>query len=384
MNFEIKLKTLTPIWTGDINRESPQIRETGIIGSLRWWYEAMIRALGGYACDPATGGCSKEGEKKICPACELFGCTGWGKKFRLQAEGKASENIHLRIQTRKLKRRNGKPLERQIKGLLYTDASPLTLRLIPLGSPKRHMEDWECVLLEAVIRLIENCGGLGAKLAQGNGVIKVLESNFLKREKSFKELLQDAREQLKEKSKALPHPDPSWPNLSDFRFGNFKILFNQPVKTLILQQAFFGENCTGWEDYGNNYRFLPIAPHIRDIIRSAINSQNRGRRHEVFGFIGRREETRGSRVFVSHGYYNSTSSNEVNFRIYMYKVNEDEIDKIGEKLSRDIERYLFKDEEVSGRVQTLYLCTQPLIQNGNPTNVQMSQYMKKWEDCLGI
>ena len=39
--MEIKLKTLTPLWTGDLNSECSTINETGIIGSLRWWYEAL-------------------------------------------------------------------------------------------------------------------------------------------------------------------------------------------------------------------------------------------------------------------------------------------------------------------------------------------------------
>lgn len=50
--FEVKIKTLTPIWTGDADRRNTTLREAGIIGSLRWWYEALIKGLGGTACDP--------------------------------------------------------------------------------------------------------------------------------------------------------------------------------------------------------------------------------------------------------------------------------------------------------------------------------------------
>jgi len=48
--MEVRLKTLTPIWTGDAERQNTRLRETGIISSLRWWYEALVRGLGGYAC----------------------------------------------------------------------------------------------------------------------------------------------------------------------------------------------------------------------------------------------------------------------------------------------------------------------------------------------
>ena len=104
--MEIMLKTLTPLWTGDVNRGCSRIKETGIIGSLRWWYEALVRGLGGYACDPTsdevpykkcefkkdtfnkaiTSGESIQNalDEQICPACQLFGCTGWKKRLRFE------------------------------------------------------------------------------------------------------------------------------------------------------------------------------------------------------------------------------------------------------------------------------------------------------------
>jgi CRISPR-associated protein Cmr1 len=102
---QIKVKTLTPLWTGDVNGECSMIKETSIIGSLRWWYEALVRGLGGYACDPASRNEDKKcrldydkfkvamvsGEstqqaldEQICPACQLFGCTSWSRGFRLE------------------------------------------------------------------------------------------------------------------------------------------------------------------------------------------------------------------------------------------------------------------------------------------------------------
>ncbi len=107
-SLHIEIKTLTPIWTGDVNRNCSEIKETGIIGSMRWWYEAIVRGMGGYACDPTYDGknehnkkCELENKKfqnsfesgksiqqalyeqSICPVCQLFGCNGWSKKFRL-------------------------------------------------------------------------------------------------------------------------------------------------------------------------------------------------------------------------------------------------------------------------------------------------------------
>jgi len=81
--FTVKIKPLTPIWTGDENRKNTTLRETGIIGSLRWWYEALVRGLGGSACDPTNTRCDG---KNHCDACELFGCTGWTRKFILRID----------------------------------------------------------------------------------------------------------------------------------------------------------------------------------------------------------------------------------------------------------------------------------------------------------
>ena len=43
----IRLRTLTPLWTGGVETgKMDRIHETGIIGSLRWWYETLVRGLG--------------------------------------------------------------------------------------------------------------------------------------------------------------------------------------------------------------------------------------------------------------------------------------------------------------------------------------------------
>ncbi len=42
----VKIKTLTPIWTGGVDGTMDRIHETGILGSLRWWYEAIVRRWG--------------------------------------------------------------------------------------------------------------------------------------------------------------------------------------------------------------------------------------------------------------------------------------------------------------------------------------------------
>ena len=85
--MEVKIRTLTPIWTGDVERESKTLRETSIIGSLRWWFEAIVRGLGGYACDGTNNRCEyKDDINALCPVCQVFGTTGWSRRFRFEIE----------------------------------------------------------------------------------------------------------------------------------------------------------------------------------------------------------------------------------------------------------------------------------------------------------
>ena len=115
MSYQIKLTPLSRIWTGDRAGECRDFRMTGFKGSLRWWYESLIRAMDTYGCDPTENGCileltnreqqevDKQGsweekcntmrdlvKQKICPACYLFGCTGWKSRFGLA--GAVQEN----------------------------------------------------------------------------------------------------------------------------------------------------------------------------------------------------------------------------------------------------------------------------------------------------
>lgn len=106
----IPVATLTPIWTGDVARTSSSIRPTSLLGSMRVWYEGIVRGMGGAACDPSRhdeqgGACIFDADAYelarsagwrgaallakagLCPACQLFGANGWQRRFRLTADG---------------------------------------------------------------------------------------------------------------------------------------------------------------------------------------------------------------------------------------------------------------------------------------------------------
>jgi CRISPR type III-B/RAMP module RAMP protein Cmr1 len=97
--MQFTLKALTDIWTGGVDRKAGQFHATGLRGSIRWWYETLIRGLGVYACDPHSADrCLLSAEHAheivhptssvkiaICPACYIFGCTGWSSKVTFRA-----------------------------------------------------------------------------------------------------------------------------------------------------------------------------------------------------------------------------------------------------------------------------------------------------------
>ncbi len=85
--MEVEIRTLTPLWTGGAESGAvDRVHETAIIGSLRWWYEAILRGLGGKVCDPTMQKCLYDPSKRnhgLCDVCKVFGATGWRRRFRI-------------------------------------------------------------------------------------------------------------------------------------------------------------------------------------------------------------------------------------------------------------------------------------------------------------
>jgi CRISPR-associated protein Cmr1 len=152
--MEFKLKTLAQIWTGGVRpNDNSRLRPTGIKGSIRWWCEALIRGLDAYACDPTSDNRCEfntrsyrqtnnldEELQKICPACQLFGCTGWRGKFNLRIENNTGEIITKQL-----------PPE-----------SDFTMRFIFIET--KQLTEREKRLINATIKLIVEYGAIGGKI----------------------------------------------------------------------------------------------------------------------------------------------------------------------------------------------------------------------------
>jgi CRISPR type III-B/RAMP module RAMP protein Cmr1 len=145
---EWKCRALTDIWTGDASRDASRrgdrLIATGLLGSIRWWFEVLVRGLGGRACDPTLPEVRCPAPNKIpsepghhCVVCELFGCTGWARKFRFDVLDET-----------------GQPKSSQIKAkdifiLRFTELRPI------------REEEW--CLLDLTLRLIAEYGAIGGK-----------------------------------------------------------------------------------------------------------------------------------------------------------------------------------------------------------------------------
>lgn len=145
-SYEWKLRARTPLWTGNVDRKNERLITTGLLGSIRWWCEVLVRGLGGSACDPTdddeskrcpAAGVSAGDARHHCVVCELFGCTDWARKFRFDV---LSESCTPQLE----------PI--RANDVFY-------LRFTPM----RSVQDQEWALIDLTLRLIADYGAIGGK-----------------------------------------------------------------------------------------------------------------------------------------------------------------------------------------------------------------------------
>lgn len=184
--MEIKIRTLTPLWTGGIDGTTDCIHETGILGSLRWWYEALVRGLGGYACDPSQGTCRFDADKYakskaleerqrlhdagLCDVCQVFGATGWRRRFRLEIVDNTILDcgVAQRVQANRSYTNNqGKTLTPTWYFLNKPRSGSLTIQIQSLTA------DFPSEVIAGLIRFIADWAAIGARPQMGFGVVNL-------------------------------------------------------------------------------------------------------------------------------------------------------------------------------------------------------------------
>ncbi len=199
----IRLKTLTPLWTGGATTgKVDRLRETGILGSMRWWFEVLVRGVGGCVSDPVGG--DKGGldlklynalspeekqdrlklrEAGLCDVSYLFGTTNWKRRFRLdiiddrtlhdrnvlrliELKDVGCENPH-----RKGNNKNPKwyfPDHERDKPRSGTFA----LKIVPLDS------SFDPNIIVGLIQFMADWAALGSRPQMGFGIVELLESRY--------------------------------------------------------------------------------------------------------------------------------------------------------------------------------------------------------------
>lgn len=278
----VKIELLTPLWTGDAQSKGTRVLETGILGSLRWWYEAILRGLGFYACDAGNGACPYDEKVElasICPGCRLFGCTGYGRRFRLKIEGTGDACSMLEI---KLKH----PESSEHKGWRVPAnlAGHLRLSFLPMHPGK--LGEIERTALHYTLGLIERYGALGGKTSQGQGIVRVTDWGDLKDAISFDAWVDLLRRQVKfqpppesievEDTDSQPARTGVVPDLRNF-VGATIILEDAQLTALEVWNALPIEGKT---IYGKNWlpsresKWVPSAPAVRAHLRGWLRDPN--------------------------------------------------------------------------------------------------------------
>lgn len=165
----LRLHMLTPLWTGGIDNSADRIHETSIIGSLRWWYEVILRGCGVEACDPSDHICSG------CAACQAYGMTGQRRRWRLMFasdEQNPFDGEAILLPSGRIRR---SPNRRPQAGGWYIGngfVGNLKLQAVPLCHPTPHRNIWELPL-----HLATTWASIGPKTQIGYGVAEVLDEN---------------------------------------------------------------------------------------------------------------------------------------------------------------------------------------------------------------
>jgi len=278
--MDIKIATLTPIWTGNVRGEMDRVRESGILGSLRWWYEAILRGLGVSACDPTHTECRFD-EKKyrksdsedqrqrlrdagICDACQLFGATGWRRRFRLEVVDdkttpiwNPSDNL---VNIRPPGRKRGWYL---VPGHM----GDFTIRLEGDNQNTR--------VIAALFLFLEKWGSLGAKAQLGYGLFKIRNGNEVREQvRDFSWKHHASKQQVSQRL----------PALSEFFFFSYHFKPKEPDWwTQVPGLSSVAKRVQAW--LSSRHMVVPVTPALRNEWRYKLWKKKWSGRSQVFGYV---------------------------------------------------------------------------------------------------
>jgi len=267
---------------------------------LRWWYEAIVRGLGGRACDPTIHVCSLSDEnlKKferardsgkspdeaiketdVCSACQLFGTTGWRRRFRLIVDDADLNETWSNGAV------NIKPPERN-RGWYLNAGKMGTFHLKIVAD-----ENTQARIL-ALIQFVARWGSIGARPQLGYGFLEIVE---------------------------IKNPPQSIYNWDDVDNGQNKETLPDLYTFTFFSLNFEPQRGDWWGDvpgigslarnnrYRNamdgllHYHLMPTTPALKNVLRYGQQWSSGALPHQFFGTLRGNERSR-SKIAISWAY----------------------------------------------------------------------------------
>ncbi len=270
-----------------------RIHETGILGSLRWWYEAIVRGLGGSACDPTEHTCNFDSDKYrrseaanerqrlrdagLCDVCQVFGATGWRRRFKLEV---VKDNTTA-IWSPPDKMLNIRPPGRQRGWYLPPGRmGSFTLRFIGEGRALS--------LVAALLLFLEKWGNLGAKPQLGYGVFSI----------ENRDEVQKCAKKWQWQVLGNKAPSDRLPDLRRFGFFKYRFAPSQPGWwSEVPGLAYVARHI---QPLVSRHRVVPVSPALKNEWRFRQWQKSWGDARDIFGTL--RPDRKHSRVAVSWAY----------------------------------------------------------------------------------
>ncbi len=195
--FTVQYETLTGIYTGNVGGKNGRVRETGLMGGLRWWFEALVRGAGGLAYKPERSMLDPNRYKPLLErrdtltevqwrselrgaglddAAQVFGATGWRRRFRLMVNDVRMQPDKSRKTTVFVSSRQHIKYNPRTKKVEPTDPEwvlPDHPRVGQLDVAVASLDPtFDADIIGGLLHFIERRAGLGAKNQHGFGVVK--------------------------------------------------------------------------------------------------------------------------------------------------------------------------------------------------------------------
>ncbi|WP_421658959.1 type III-B CRISPR module RAMP protein Cmr1 [Leptothermofonsia sp. ETS-13] len=268
--MEVKIRTLTHLWTGGIDGEVDRIHETGILGSLRWWMEVLVRGMGGNACDPTEQKCSSK--NGLCEVCKVFGAEGQKRRFRLEVLQDNTQSDKIVSSKHDYKDKEGKTKTRisrwlrekkPISGTFTVQVQSLHLNFNP-------------EIVVGLIQFIADWSALGARPQMGFGVIQVEGGSRIDTQ-----TLYDWLKQVEDK-----HEYPDLPSLHN--------IFLSKIQPKDSNKASTEEDFTEEDTFNLKY-------DLRQLFRPQAESDNlKSLRHFIMGTV--EDDRQAAKIKISRPY----------------------------------------------------------------------------------